>query len=149
MSDTVDHNIAAQIACVRNFIDHIWNRRQVTRLDDYLSVDYVDHAYAPPNAGGLLKILSEMQTAFPDAQQTVESMTAQDDMVVCRITLSATHLGSFRNTPASGNSVRVNVYRSFRFQQGKIVEHWALLDTASLLRQIGSAVSSQNACAVV
>ena len=145
MSHTIDHNIA----CVRNFIDQIWNRQQVTRLDDYLGADYVDHAYTPPNVNGLLKILSEMQTAFPNALQAIESMTVQDDMVVCRIVLSATHLGPFRNVPASGSKVRVNVYRSFRFQHGKIVEHWALLDTASLLRQIGSAVSSQNACVVV
>jgi steroid delta-isomerase-like uncharacterized protein len=143
-----DHNIAAHTALVREFIDHIWNRQQIEQLGDYLADDYIDHAYQPPNATGLANMLGELKRAFPDAHQAVESITAQDDMVVCRITLTATHQGQFRNAPATGNSMRVNVYRSFRIANGKIAEHWALLDTANLLRQIGSAVSNQNACAV-
>jgi steroid delta-isomerase-like uncharacterized protein len=136
------------IACVRSFIDQIWNAQNTASLSNFLVADYVDHAYTPPDAGGLLNILSEMRKAFPDAHQTIKAITAQDDMVVCRIVLSATHTGTFRASVATGNAILVNVYRSFRMQDGKIAEHWALLDTASLLRQIGSVASSNNACAL-
>ena len=147
MQTVTDHNIAANAALVREFIEQIWNRRQAASLAQYLSDDYIDHAYQPPNAIGLSNMLAELKQAFPDAHQSPECTTAQDDMVVCRLTLTATHQGQFRTTPATGNSVRVQVYRSFRIANGKIAEHWALLDTANLLRQIGTAVSNQNACA--
>jgi steroid delta-isomerase-like uncharacterized protein len=149
MFATTNHDIASNIACARSFIDQVWNGQRISLLADFLSADYVDNAYSPPDVNGLRKILGEMKQAFPDTHQTIECITAQDDMVVCRIVLNATHLGAFRDTPASGRSIRVNVYRSFRFQDGKIAEHWGLLDTANLLRQIGSAVSDRNACAKV
>jgi steroid delta-isomerase-like uncharacterized protein len=145
------HNIAENCALVRDFIEQIWNRRgdggNRTRLSKYLADDYVDHAYQPANADGLSNMLAQLAQAFPDAQQHIDAITAQDDMVVCRITLTATHLGQFRDAPASGNPVSVQVYRSYRVVAGKIAAHWALLDTASLLRQIGTTVSQQNACA--
>jgi hypothetical protein len=38
------------------------------------------------------------------------------------------------------------VYREFRLADGKIAEHWALLDTPTLLHQIGARPSPENAC---
>ena len=143
------HNIAANSTLVREFIEHIWNRRDTARLQEYLTADYIDHAYQPANVDGLHIMLGQLAQAFPDAQQSVEAITAQDDRVVCRLILTATHQGPFRDVAASGSAVRVHVYRSYRIVDGKIGEHWALLDTASLLRQIGANVSNQNACARV
>lgn len=140
------HNIAVNCALVREFIEQIWNRRDTTRLSEYLSEDYIDHAYQPANAEGLTKMLAQLEQAFPDARQSIDAITAEGDMVVCRITLTATHTGLFRDAPASGNAVRVQVYRSYRVVDGKIAEHWALLDTAALLRQIGANVSPQTVC---
>jgi steroid delta-isomerase-like uncharacterized protein len=140
------HNIAAHCALVRDFIEQVWNRRDTAQLSTYLSEDYIDHAYQPANSEGLHNMLMQLGLAFPDAQQEIAAITAQDDMVVCRITMTATHQGPFRDAPASGNAVRVQVYRSYRIVDGKIAEHWALLDTATLLRQIGANVSNQNAC---
>jgi hypothetical protein len=37
------------------------------------------------------------------------------------------------------------VYREYRLTGGRIAEHWALLDTATLLRQIGAGPSPENA----
>ncbi len=138
--------IAANIDQVRRFVDDIWNRRQPGAIADHLTEDYVDHAYQPGNVQGLLAMLNELGSAFPDAQQHIESFTAQDDMVVCRMRLRATHSGPFRASPAGGNRVDVALYRSFRLRAGRIAEHWALLDTAALLRQIGAGMTDANAC---
>ncbi len=138
MQPNIDH--------VRRFIANVWNGRRLGTLGDYLSEDYVDHAYQPGNAQGLLAMLNELGAAFPDAQQQIDAITAQDDMVVCRMQLQATHAGAFRTSPASGKHISVALYRSFRLREGKIAEHWALLDTASLLRQIGAGASDANAC---
>jgi predicted ester cyclase len=148
MNSVFDNTAAWKIARALRFIDDVWNQQNLANLDDYLSTNYVDHAYQPANQAGLVNMLSELKRAFPDAVQTVECTTAQDDIVVFRMVLRATHRGPFRQIDATGNSVCVNVYRSFRFARDKIVEHWALLDTATLLRQIGSGVSATNACAV-
>lgn len=139
---SLEHNIE----CVRQFIDTIWNRRELNASGNFLGDDYLDHAYEPGNQQGLLAMVQELTAAFPDARQRIESITAQDDMVVCRMRLEATHDGAFRQTPASGKQIKVSLYRSFRLHEGRITEHWALLDTTSLLRQIGALPMGKNAC---
>jgi predicted ester cyclase len=53
-----------------------------------------------------------------------------------RLRLTGTHNGTFRTKDATGNKIDVRAVRWFRMVDGKIAEHWALLDTLALLRQI-------------
>jgi predicted ester cyclase len=62
--------------------------------------------------------------------------------------MSGTHQGNFRGTEATQNPIDVNLYREFRLIDGKISEHWALFDTASLFRQIGAELHEQPACQI-
>ena len=98
------NTVTGNIEHVREFVDVIWNRRQVDAINDYLAEDYLDHAYQPGNVQGLLAMLNELGAAFPDARQDIETITAQDDMVVCRMHLQATHTGAFRTSPAAGTA---------------------------------------------
>ncbi len=132
---------------VEQFINEFWNRADVQAAERWLSADYVDHAYQPADRSGLQQTLAAINSSFPDHRWSIESSTAEGDLVVVRMRMQATHQGDFRGTPASGNPIDVSAYRTFRISNGQIAEHWALLDTATLLRQIGSAPTPQNACA--
>jgi predicted ester cyclase len=51
-----------------------------------------------------------------------------------------THTGApffIGNLPASGKAVRFTGCSIYRIQAGKIAEHWAEIDFASVLRQLG------------
>ncbi len=133
-------------ALIRAFMDETWNRSDPSRVDDFLTADYVDHAYEPPDAAGLKKQMNELARAFPDHHTRVEDCLVEGDRVVMRMRLTATHQGPFRGAPASGNLVDVNLVRWFRLSGERIAEHWALLDTAALLRQIGAGQAPGNAC---
>ena len=39
--------------------------------------------------------------------------------------------------PATGNKIDIAVLDLFHIRDGKLIEHWALLDNLGLLRQIG------------
>jgi steroid delta-isomerase-like uncharacterized protein len=132
---------------VLQFVEEFWNRGNAAAADAFLSPNYVDHAYQPADRNGLLQTLAQLGNVFPDAVQTIEACVAQGDLVVLRMRFRATHQGDFRGTPATGNPVDVSVYRMYRIADGQIAEHWALLDTATLLRQISAAPTPQNACA--
>jgi len=136
----------ANTELVRAFIEAFWNERQIDDADRFLAPGYVDHAYTPGTAIGLKQTAGELSAAIPDHHSAVEAMVAQDDKVVARLVLRGTHRGPFRGTPATGNPVEVAVYREYRLTGGRIAEHWALLDTASLMRQIGAGPSPENAC---
>jgi steroid delta-isomerase-like uncharacterized protein len=128
------------------FIEAFWNGREFDRIDHFLAPDYVDHAYVPHTVDGLKRTARELAAALPDNRTIIEDLVAQGDKVVARMTVRGTHDGLFRGTPPTGNPVEVNVYRMYRLADGKIAEHWALLDTATLLRQIAAQPSAENAC---
>ncbi len=131
---------------VRAFIESFWNGRDADSLHRFLTPDYVDHAYVPHTVDGLTGTAGDLSTALPDHRSAIEDVVAQGDKVVARMVLRGTHDGPFRDAPPTGNPVEVNVYRMYRLAGGKIADHWALLDTATLLRQIAAQPSPENAC---
>lgn len=131
---------------VRAFIASFWNGRDFDSLNRFLTPDYIDHAYLPHTANGLKETAGVLSIALPDHRSTIEDVVAQGEKVVARMTLRGTHDGPFRGTPPTGNPVEVEVYRMYRLAEGRVAEHWALLDTATLLRQIAAQPSPENAC---
>jgi steroid delta-isomerase-like uncharacterized protein len=144
MSATTTEQANTEI--VRAFIEAFWNGRRVDDADRFLAPGYVDYAYTPGTTAGLKQTAGELAAAIPDHHHAVEAMVAEGDKVVARLVLRGTHGGPFRGTPPTGNPVEVRVYREYRVTDGKIAEHWALLDTAALLRQIGARPAAENAC---
>ncbi|WP_298193246.1 ester cyclase [Novosphingobium sp.] len=132
---TVNDDVAIS---ARSFIQCVWNAEDgVRHLSDWLAPDYLDHAYQG-DAAGLANAIAELRQAFPDAQFEIEDVVAERSTAVLRMRLRATHSGAFRGTAATGAAVDVKVFRWLRFDRGRIAEHWALLDTASLLRQLAA-----------
>ncbi|SDE49486.1 Predicted ester cyclase [Paenibacillus sp. UNCCL117] len=136
------------VTIVRDFIQKFWNEADSSCLNQFLAEDYVDHAYVPNDMAGLTNMARVLHTAFPDQVSSEESIVSQGDRVVVRLKLRGTHTGNFRGTEATHQSVDVNLYREYRLAHGKIAEHWALFDTASLLRQIGAELHEQPACQI-
>jgi steroid delta-isomerase-like uncharacterized protein len=121
---------------VRDFISEVWNAGDATAVDRYLTSDYIEHAYDPKGVAGLKAMVALLATAFPDQRSDLEDCVAQGDRVMVRIRLTGTHNGTFRTKEATGKKIDVRAVRWFRMVDGKIAEHWALLDTLALFRQI-------------
>lgn len=141
-------SIEDNASIVRQFIQKFWNEGDLECTEQFLAEDYVDHAYVPGNVDGLKLTAGSLHAAFPDQASAEESIVARGDRVVVRLRLEGTHRGNFRGTEATQNRVDVKVYREYRLANGRIAEHWALLDTASLLRQIGAVINEHPACQI-
>jgi predicted ester cyclase len=121
---------------VLNFIETVWNGNNADAADRFLTPNYRDHAYNGGDAKALKAVIRELGAAFPDQRQAIDDLVATDDRVMVRIRLQATHTGTFRSLAPTGRAVDVRVARWFRIEDGRIAEHWALLDTSSLLCQL-------------
>jgi steroid delta-isomerase-like uncharacterized protein len=84
-------------------------------------------------AGGF----AAFRRAVPDLHAQVHDMLADGDKVVTRKTFHGTHTGEFIGLPATGNAISVDVIDIVRVRDGKFVEHWNVLDTLALMRQMG------------
>jgi steroid delta-isomerase-like uncharacterized protein len=102
--------------------------------------DAVDHSLPPgmpATAQGTVMFLSAFKAAFPDLHYHVEDTIAEGDRVVQRVTGHGTMKGDFQGMKASNKSATWTEIHIVRFTNGKISEHWAVADMASMMAQLG------------
>jgi C-1 hydroxylase len=75
--------------------------------------------------------------AFPDLNFRIDNLVAERDLVSTRMTARATHQAEFMGVPASGKEITCSVMGLIRISNGKIIEHWNVMDELHLLQQIG------------
>ena len=143
-SDRSSHE--RNIGLIRRFIDEVWNAANPEAVQAFVDDAYVDHAYQPADAQGHMAMVKVFNESFANARHRIEEITADSERVVTRIRVEATHVRSFRGIAATGATIAVVQYRSFRIANEHIAEHHALLDTAALLLQIGGSLDAAQAC---
>ncbi len=126
---------------VREFIDAA-NRRDWQRFDTLVAVGVVRHS----NGWGQPQVCSREQLreflvreaeTFPDAQETIRLLVAEDDKVAAHLTFGGTQLGPMGPFPASGKPLTLDFMAIFRLEKGRIAEVWVEWDNLSGLVQLG------------
>lgn len=126
---------------VRNYLEEVFNRRNLNAVDQYLSPAFVDHnPYSPqqaPGPAGRKQATSRFHEAFADFHLAIESIVAEGDMVAVRGTFSGRQTGSFMGVPPTGQRVAWQGMGFFRVANGRITERWSTHDLLGLLQQVG------------
>jgi predicted ester cyclase len=84
------------------------------------------------------------EAAFPGYELRVERMIAEDDLVSVIGRASGTHKGPFMGMLPTGKSWDVPLHITYRVKDGKIIEHWLVLDTAAFMQQLGMIPSTEG-----
>ena len=82
---------------------------------------------------------TQLRTAFPDMQVTVEELVAEGDKVATRTTSRGPHQGEFQRIAPSGKAVTWTTLTLGRWANGKLQEGWL---TNDLLQQLRAAPQS-------
>ena len=114
-------------ALVRRLMEEVFNRGNISLVDELFAPDFVEHEELPPGipAGseGVKQMSTMFRSAFPDFKATIDDMIAEGDKVVVRGTWSGTHKGEFMGIPPTGKRVSIGVIDIIRIAGGKFVEH--------------------------
>ena len=112
-------------------------------IDEIVAPDVKEHAAPPPGmpAGreGLKAVVSEMRKGFPDLKFSVDLQVAEGDFVAGYSTVSGTNKGAAFGMPATGKHAEWAETHIVRIVNGKITEHWGVIDQLGMLRQLGLA----------
>lgn len=74
----------------------------------------------------------------PDLNLHIHTVVAEGDKVLACLRFRGTHSGELFGNPPTGNAIDVEVFDLFRFgDDGRMIEHWAMVDSLGLLRQLG------------
>ncbi|MGW4550678.1 ester cyclase [Streptomyces violaceorubidus] len=115
-----------------------WNRWDLNGIIKHWSPDIVH--YSEDNevsSADMIKLMESGIKAFPDLQLEVKSIMAEEDRVILRITVTATHQAEFMGVPPTGKPVSWHLVEELRFADGKVVEHWDVINMRPLLVQLG------------
>src|SRR3954451_13402062 len=118
-----------------------FNARELDVLDAITAPDFVNHnalAGTPRGPEGHRQVVERLWKAFPDAHFEIEHLASDGDTVICIGTMSGTHEGTLLGVRATGRKVEWRQCHMYRFDEsGRTVEHDAIRDDVSLLRQLG------------
>jgi predicted ester cyclase len=109
-------------------------------LDELLAPDFVDHSPqpgVPPTREGLKQSAIGLMTAFPDLRYTIEDAIVCGDKIVHRLSATGTMTGEFMGIPATGKRASWTEIHIGRGVNGRLTEHWALVDQLGMLVQLG------------
>ena len=130
----------ANKALLLRFDAEVWNAGDVSVMDELFAPDYVNHDPSlgqPPDREGHKRVIAMVREALPDLRETVDDLVAEDDRVVFRWTVTATHERDFMGTPATGKRIEFSGIEIYRIADGRIAERWGVFDRLGMLRQLG------------
>jgi predicted ester cyclase len=126
-------------AAARHFLEEVFNKRNLAGVNALCAPNFIDHGLPPGLSGieGTKQSAGMYLAAFPDLHFTFEDFIAEGDKVVVRVTMSGTQQGELMGIPPSGIQFSATGIEIYRFEGGKIVEHWLQADNLGLLQQLG------------
>ena len=129
-------------ALVRRFLEQV-DVGDIAVVDEFIAPNYNDHnpppfPGLPPGREGARQAFVLALAAFSDFHHTIEDQIAEGDKVVTRISAYGTHTGELLGIPPTGKRVTMTGITIHRIANGRLVEHWAQIDTLGLLEQLGA-----------
>jgi steroid delta-isomerase-like uncharacterized protein len=123
----------------RRYYEAVLNGRDVDSLDVLAVEDYDEHDPLPGQGigrDGLKDRVRMLLSAF-NPRFTIEDLIAEGDKVVVRWTNAGTHVGEFMGIPPTGKSFRIAGIDIHRISDGRMAEHWHVVDQLAMLQQLG------------
>jgi predicted ester cyclase len=126
----------------RDVMDQCFGMGDMTAVDKYFREDFEEHEHVPGDKtgrDGVKEIIRVLRTAFPDLRATIEDLSEDRDKLWARVRFSGTNSGELMGTAATGKRANFEAIDCVRFVDGKLAEHWGVVDMLGLLQQLGIA----------
>lgn len=123
---------------IATFAESVFAKRDLSAVDQYMLPDYIQHnPLVKQGASGFREFFSNWFDCVPDWRCTVKKIVSEGDEVWVYGTYSGTLQKDWLGIPASGQEYSVDAIDIFRIQDGKLAEHWDVMDIYGLFKQLG------------
>jgi predicted ester cyclase len=131
---------------IQRLMEEGHNRQDAAVAASFYTEDASNHLRIVGRAG-MRAVFETLYAVFPDFHYVIDESTAEDDRVVCKMTMTGTHRGQpklreafsgmLNGVAPTGKSVKVLQFHSFRLRDGLIAEHAAVRDDMGMVLQLG------------
>lgn len=135
MSEREDHNKQT----VRRLYEEVGNQGKLEIIDEIARTDHIEHNPFPGQTQGregLKQRVSMVRAAF-NPRFTIEHLIAEGDKVAVMWASDGTHLGEWFGFQPTGKSVSTHGVDIHSLRDGRLAEHWDVVDTTGFLVQVG------------
>jgi steroid delta-isomerase-like uncharacterized protein len=125
---------------IERLYEEVVNQGRLEVLDEICQPDLVEHNPFPDQlqgAEGLKQRASMVRAAF-NPTFTLEHVIADGDKVAVMWTNRGTNATEWMGMPPSGKSFAVPGVDIFLFRDGRLAEHWDVVDRLTMLEQVGA-----------
>jgi predicted ester cyclase len=119
-----------------------FNNRSLTAIDALVAKNIIEHR---PGAGQGIEatkgFLMALQSAFPDFKTVLTLTIAEGDKVVVFTNTTGTMKGPFMFAPGikpTGKTYSFQTADLYRIENGKIAEHWDVVEIMDMLQKMGA-----------
>lgn len=106
-------------------------------FDAVMAEDYIQHNHLGNGREPVKKMVASLRRAFPDLAVVAEDLVAEGDRVVARVTITGTHRGRFMGVEPTGKPVTIRSVDIWRIEDGRLKEHWDVVDRLDFMKQLG------------
>lgn len=126
---------------IREMEDAIFNRRDLSAIDRFISPDYILRTAPEGTANDREAVRGSMAAylgGFPDLRVEVEQLLAEGDRVVAVLRYEGTQDGELFGMPPTGKRISVRQIAMYRIVDGQVAEEWEVSDQLGLMQQLGA-----------
>lgn len=127
-------------ATARRIWEEIFPACDVDALAQVIAADSFEHGAQPGEPQGLegaRRTMLWLASVFSEQRWEIHRVIGEGDTVVVHCTYHGRHTGELMGIPPTNREVAFDYVHIVRFRDGKSVEHWAVRDDLSLMRQLG------------
>ena len=124
---------------VRRVYDEVLNEGRLEVLDELAAPDHVEHNPFPQQSQGVegLKQRASMVRAAFNPHFTIEHLLADGDKVAVIWSNNGTHVGEWFGFAPTGKTVVTRGVDVHLLRDGRLVEHWDVVDVSAFLISVG------------
>lgn len=136
---TQEQQMSDPKALLAQFGTKIFEEKDFTALGGLMREDYIQHnPLVGQGRKGFQDFFEAWFKASPDFKFELKQIVSEGDTVWVYGTYSGTHKGDWIGIPATGKAYKFDGVDIFRVQDGKLAEHWDVLDVYGLFKQLGT-----------
>jgi predicted ester cyclase len=125
------------------------NQGHLHVIDEIVAAAAIDHQSPdePSIREHLKHVVTSLRTAFPDLHFAITEMVGEGEWVAVHLVMTGTNTGELcgpgmlpppapPTLPPTGRAVRVAHMNMIRFQDGRAIELWHVMDTMAMIAQL-------------
>jgi steroid delta-isomerase-like uncharacterized protein len=121
------------------FAEEVFVNKDLSGLDKYLLEDYIqNNPLVEQGRAGFHTFFKNWFEGVPDFEYSLKKIVADEDSVWVYGTYSGTQTGDWLGIPATNEKYSIDAVDIFRIEQGKLAEHWDVIDVYTLFKQLGT-----------